>query len=143
MSARTKIVNALVDKFKEINGSTPFNNNLYKNIENRLRFWDEINDFPYICVTSGDEVREYLPGNFKWAFLTVSIKIYVREEEASERLESVLEDIEYIIDNNFRLTYDTNKTTEDIRIISITTDEGLLHPTGVGEVTLQVRYSLP
>ena len=82
MSARTKIVNALVDKFKEINGSTPFNNNLYKNIENRLRFWDEINDFPYICVTSGDEVREYLPGNFKWAFLTVSIKIYVREEEA-------------------------------------------------------------
>ena len=143
MSARTKIVNALVDKFKGINGSTPYNNTLYTNVENRLRFWDEINDFPYVCVTSGDEVREYLPGDFKWAFLTVSIKIYVREEEASERLESVIEDIEYILDNNFRLTYDTNKTTEDIRIISITTDEGLLHPTGVGEVTLQVRYSLP
>jgi hypothetical protein len=39
------------------------------------------------------------------------------------------------------LTYDTGKTTEQISILSITTDEGLLAPYGVGEITLEVRYA--
>jgi len=142
MGARTKILNALVDKIKGINGSSKYNSNLHKNVENRLKFWDEINDFPYVCLTAGDEVREYLPGNFKWGFLTISIRIYVKSDNSLTDLENVIDDIEYVADTNYRLTYDTNKTTEDIRIVSITTDEGLLHPTGIGEVTLQIRYSL-
>jgi hypothetical protein len=37
---------------------------------------------------------------------------------------------------------ETGAETTEILITSITTDEGLLAPYGVGEINLQVRYAL-
>jgi len=59
-------------------------------------------------------------------------------------LESLLEDVETVIEENSRLSYtDKNGTlqyTQQITIISIDTDEGVLEPYGVGEMQLEVRY---
>ena len=142
MSARSKIVNALVVLIKEIDGSTGWQSDLFGNVENRLKFWDEIEDAPYVCLNAGAEAREYLPGGFKWAYLSVTCRIYVQDENTEERLEEIFEDIEKIVDNNGNMEYDTNKTIEDMKILSINTDEGLLSPTGVGEITLQIMYDL-
>jgi len=142
MSARSKIVEALIVKLKEIDGSSAWQSNLYKNVYNRLKFWDEIDDYPSVFLNAGGETREYLPGGFKWAYLMVSIRIYVSDEEPEARLEEILEDIEKIIDENGNLVYDTGKSIEDMKIISIQTDEGLLNPIGVGELTLQIMYNL-
>ena len=142
MSKRSKIVNTLVNKFKDINGSSDYQSNLLGNVYNKLLFWDEVSDYPSVYLNAGQESREYLPGGFKWAYLLVTLRIYVRNEEPQEELEKIFEDIEKIIDNNGNLEYDTNMFTEDIKILSINTDEGLLTPIGVGEVTLQVMYDL-
>lgn len=142
MSARSKIVDALVIKLKEIDGSSTYNSNLFNNVYNKLKFWDEIEDYPSVFINSGGETREYLPGGFKWAYLMVSIRIYVQDEEPEARLEEIFEDIEKIIDENGNLIYTTGKTVEDIKILSINTDEGLLTPIGVGEMTLQIMYDL-
>lgn len=142
MSKRSKIVNTLVNKFKDINGSSDYQSNLLGNVYNKLLFWDEVSDYPSVYLNAGQESREYLPGGFKWAYLLVTLRIYVRNEEPQEELEKIFEDIEKIIDNNGNLEYDTNMFTEDIKILSINTDEGLLSPIGVGEVTLQVMYDL-
>ena len=72
----------------------------------------------------------------------VTIRIYVQDEEPEARLEEIFEDIETIVDGNGNLEYDTNKTIEDMKILSITTDEGLLSPIGVGEIALQIMYDL-
>lgn len=141
--ARGAIVDALVTKLKGIDGTGSFNIDLNNNVTNKLIFWDEVNDFPYISVTAGNEIREYLPGDsFKWGFLGVTIRAYVHDEDPVNELEKVFVDVETIIDDNNQLTYDTSKTTQEVRIQSITSDEGLLSPYGVGEITLEVRYQV-
>ena len=144
-NARSSIVLALVNKLKSIDGTGNFNNNLFSNVYPLLKFWDEVSDFPSVYVTSGVEHREYLPSNFKWGHLTVAIKVYVKGETPAVALESVISDIEYILDNNNVLTYNTNvagSATADIQIVSIVTDEGLLVPYGVAEITLKVQYQV-
>ena len=140
--ARSAIVNALITKLKLIDGTGAMNVDLANNVTNKLIFWDEVNDFPYVSVVAGNEVREYLPGGFKWGMLGLNIRMYVYGEEPLDELEKVLYDIETQIDANNNLTYDTGKQTEQLTILSIATDEGLLTPYGVGEITLEVRYQI-
>lgn len=142
MSNRTEIIKAWVKVFKTIDGTGYFQSNLFNNVEGRLRYWDEVNDYPYVCVVAGDETREYLPGGFKWAFLNISIKIYTKSKDPQEVLEHIIEDIELLIDSNNGLVYKEGKKLEDIKIITITTDEGLTHPYGIGEILLQTQYEL-
>jgi len=144
MSRRTSIVSAITEKLKGINGTGMYSTNLYDNAHAKLKFWDEINQFPAVYVTPGTEMREYLPSDFKWGLLGVCIKIYVKGDTAAEQLEALLEDVERCIDANRVLKYDTinNYETTEILIQSITTDEGLLAPYGVGEINLQVRYQV-
>lgn len=143
MSVRTSIARALADKLKLIDGSTGYNSNLFNNAYPKLKFWDEVSDFPAIYMSTGSETREYLPGNFKWAFLGISLKVYVKGEDPAQQLEDLLEDVEKVIDSNRTLVYDVNTPaaqTTEILINSIVTDEGLLEPYGVGEVNITVQY---
>lgn len=144
MSKRTSIVKALAEKFKLIDGSDPYKTNLSGNAFAKLRFWDEVEDFPCVYVTPGTEMREYHPGDFAWGFLNVCVKVYCRGEESQAQLEQLLEDLEVSVDANRVLVYDTNTgyDTTEILIQSITTDEGLLAPYAVGEINLQVRYAI-
>jgi len=146
MSARSQIQKALIEKLKEINGNPPYNCNIYQNVEGRLKFWDEVNDFPYICIVPGSETREYLPGAFKWGRVSYTIRIYVNSEDPQEDLEVVMADVETAIDSNITLAYDVLNSaisTQDIRILSISTDEGALAPYGVGEIIIEVLYQKP
>lgn len=144
MSRRTSIIKALTEKLNEIDGTGEYQTNLYKNAHAKLKFWDEVNQFPAIYLTPGSEQREYLPGQFTWGYLGISIKIYCKGDNSQEELEVLLEDVEKCIDANRVLVYDTvkNYETTEILIQSITTDEGLLAPHAVGEINLQVRYEV-
>lgn len=145
MTKRISIVTALAEKFKVINGTAPYNSDLFDNSYPKLKFWDEVQDFPCVYLTAGTEIREYHPADFTWGFLNISVKVYVRSEnEAQQQLEDLINDLETVINNNRVLVYDVtnNLSTTEILIQSITTDEGLLAPYGVGEINLQVRYAL-
>ena len=145
MTKRISIVTALAEKFKIINGTGSFKSDLFDNSYPKLKFWDEVQDFPCVYLVAGTEVREYHPADFTWGLLNISVKVYVRSEsEAQQQLEDLLNDLENVINDNRVLVYDTtnNLATTEILIQSITTDEGLLAPYGVGEINLQVRYSL-
>lgn len=140
---RQQIVEQLVSLLKtNLNGNSPYTTNVFDNVKSKQIFWDDVNDYPSICVYSGTETREYLPGDFKWSFLTVNIRIYVEDEDSKDRLEDAFEDIETVLDNNNTLTIQGNDLCTDIRILSISDDEGLLNPLGVGEITLEIRYGL-
>lgn len=143
MSVRTSIVTALAEKLKLIDGTGTFNTNIYGNAYPKLKFWDEVNDYPCIYMSTGSETREYHPAGFKWGFLGISLKIYVKGEEPAQELENLLEDVEKVIDSNRALVYDATTPgaqTTEILINSIVTDEGLLEPYGVGEVNITVQY---
>ena len=142
---RKKIVDAYVEQLKGINGQHPYNSNLFNEVHGNTIFIDQITQFPSVCVIAGDETRQYQPDGFKWRFLNMEIRTYVSDEEdPQEELALILEDIERVIDNNDVLTYDDsvspNLKTTSSTILTLATDEGVLAPLGVGEITIQVRY---
>jgi hypothetical protein len=145
MSRRTSIVVALAEKFKIIDGTGSYKTNLYNNSFSKLKFWDEVADFPCIYTVAGSETREYLPAAFAWGYLNVALKIYTKGEDSQLLLENLLEDVENVIDGmRGVIIYDTthNYSTAEMSITSITTDEGLLAPWSVGEINLLVRYQV-
>lgn len=149
MSIRSSVCKALANELKSVlNGTGDYLTDSYGNISNKVMHFSNVPDFPYISVTPGTEIREDQPSNFTWGFLTVNIRIYVEDEEdAQGELETVISDIEHFLDRNINLDYEVERpsgkvqgTTTDITINSITTDEGLLTPRGLGEITVTVRY---
>ena len=143
-SRRMAIVNALVSKLKLINGNFPFRTNLYGNVLPKLIFWDEVNDFPAVHVAAGAETRQYQGGGYKDRFMTLTIRIYVQEEDAVLALEKLFEDVETVLEDNSALSYtdrDGNaQRVQQLTIVSLDTDEGALEPLGVGEIICEVRY---
>lgn len=141
---RLGIVNALAEKLKEIDGNGDFNTNLYGNVSTRLKFWDEVEEFPAIHLNAGSESREYQAGGYKDRFLSITIRCYVQAENAVEALAELLEDVETVIEDNGRLTYTdrqgNTQYTQQITVVSVDTDEGVLEPLGVGEMLVEVRY---
>jgi len=141
---RQAIVNALVDKLKGINGNGEYLTNLFENVHPRLKFWDEIEEFPAVHLNAGSETREYQGGGYKDRFMSVTLRCYVNSEDSVEDLDKLLEDVEVVLEENSRLQYIDRKGvaqyTHQITIISIDTDEGVLEPYGVGEMTIEVRY---
>jgi hypothetical protein len=144
-TARKKISDALVEKIKEIDGNHPFNSNVFNNAHSGMVFLDQIQEYPKVCVVAGDETREYQPNEFKWRFLSLDIRVYVDDQEdPQEVLALLMEDIERIIDNNDVLIYDDtvspNLTTTSLTLQSMSTDEGVMTPLGIGEITVECRY---
>ena len=108
-------------------------------------FLDQIQEYPKVCVVAGDEARQYQPGEFKWRFLQLDIRVYVEnQEDSQEALAILMEDIERVIDDNDILAYDTtvspNLKTTSLTLLSLSTDEGVLAPLGIGEMTIECRY---
>lgn len=143
-SRRQSIINSLVEALKGINGSGSFLSNVYNNVHPRLKFWDEVDEFPAIHLNAGNETRQYQGGGYKDRFMSVTIRLYVNEEDAVEALDKLIEDTETLLEQNSRLAYTdrqgSTQYTQQISIISIDTDEGVLEPYGVGEILIEVRY---
>ena len=143
-SRRLNIVEALTEKLKTINGSGAFLTDVNENVHPRLKFWDEVEEFPAIHLNAGSETRQYQAGGYKDRFLTVTIRCYVNEEDAQAALNALMEDVETVLEENSRLEYrdaqNRRFNTQQITVVSIDTDEGVLEPLGVGEVVIEVQY---
>tara|TARA_B110000259_G_scaffold187122_1_gene240244 strand:+ start:1838 stop:2290 length:453 start_codon:yes stop_codon:yes gene_type:complete len=141
---RLGIIAALVNKLKDIDGTGTFLSNLNENVSPRLKFWDEVEEFPAIHLNAGSETREYQGGGYKDRFLSVTVRCYVQDEDAVLALDELLEDVETVLEENSKLTYkdrnNADQYTQQITIVSIDTDEGVLEPMGVAEMLIEVRY---
>jgi len=141
---RLGIVEGLVNKLKDIDGTGQFLSNLNENVSPRLKFWDEVEEFPAVHLNAGSETREYQGGGYKDRFLSITIRCYVQAEDAVAALDELLEDVETVVEENSRLKYkdrnNVDQYTQQITVVSIDTDEGVLEPLGVGEMLIEVRY---
>ncbi len=141
---RLGIVNAIVEKLKDINGAGTFLSDLNENVSPRLKFWDEVEEFPAVHLNAGSETREYQGAGYKDRFLSITLRCYVQSEDSVEALDELMEDVETVLEDNSRLAYldrtGATQYTQQITIVSIDTDEGVLEPLGVGEMLIEVRY---
>lgn len=140
---RSAIVDAFVIKLLTINGTGNFLSTV-SSVEPRLKFWDEIEEFPAIHVNAGSETREYLGAGEKFRYLTLTFRCYVNEDDPVEALEKLMEDVETVIETHNPITYTDNlgnvQSTIQTSILSIDTDEGVLDPFGIGEIITTVQY---
>ena len=102
---RTAIAEALAEKLKDINGTGNFLSDVSGNVSPRLKFWDEVEEFPAIHLNPGSETRVYQGGGYKDRCLSVTIRCYVQEEDAASALAELLEDVETVVEDNSRLSY--------------------------------------
>lgn len=143
-SRRRAIVESICLALEGINGQAPFRTSV-ASVERRLKFWDEVNEFPTIHVGAGAETREYDGGGFRFRFLTITVRCYVSDDnDVIEALEELLEDVETVLEDKDPLTYydstGASQSTVQTTIITVDTDEGVLEPLGVGEITIEIRY---
>ena len=142
-SRRSGITKALAEVLGKIDGRGLYKQSVAETSP-RLKFWDEVEEFPAIHLNAGSETREYQAGGYKDRFLNVTVRCYVNQEDSVEALDELLEDVETVLEENSQLLYnDRNgleQKTQQITIISIDTDEGVLDPLGVGEILIEVRY---
>jgi hypothetical protein len=144
-SRRRDIANFLVGELKKIDGgvstfdsSYTYQVNLFDNVFRRLKFLDEINDFPSVYLQAGTENRIYDTKGLTTSTLDIMLRVYVHTETAVEELESTMQDIEFVIYN-----MDTEKYgMMDVQVSTMSTDEGLLDPYGIGEVGVTVQYDV-
>ena len=142
-SRRSGITKALADKFALIDGRGLYHQSVAETSP-KLKFWEEVEEFPAIHLNAGSETRAYQLGGYKDRYLNITVRCYVNQEDSVEALDELLEDVETVIEENSRLKYhDRNgleQFTQQITFLSIDTDEGVLDPLGVGEILIEVRY---
>jgi hypothetical protein len=144
-SRRRDIANFLVGELKKIDGdvssfdsSYTYQVNLFNNVFRRLKFLDEINDFPSVYLQAGTENRIYDSKGLTTSTLDIMIRVYAHTENAVEDLESTMQDIEFVIYNMDTEQYGIM----DVQVATMGTDEGLLDPYGIGEVGVTVQYDV-
>ena len=142
-SRRAAITKELANKLSLINGQGVYHTAVAE-VSPRLKFWDEVEEFPAIHLNAGSETREYQGGGYKDRFLNITIRCYVNQEDAVDALDELIEDVETVLEENSRLEYydrlGLKQYTQQITVISIDTDEGVLEPLGVAEILIEVRY---
>lgn len=146
-SRRKEIVEFLVTELKKIDGQTStfnvsytYSNNLFNNVFRKLKFLDEVNDFPALYVSAGTEIRDFESKSLTVATLDVTIRAYVFGEDNSQSLsDSLVQDIEHVV---YSIGDNPDKGILDITIDNISTDEGLVTPYGLAEVQLTTVYRL-
>jgi hypothetical protein len=147
LNRRTEIVQFIVARLKEIDGGvSPYDSaytfvtNVFDNVFRKIKFLDEVNDFPSLYVSAGTEIRDFQSENLTVATLDVIIRAYVYGEDNSQTLsDDLAQDVEHII---YSLGDNPDKGILDITIDNITTDEGLAIPYGIAEIELSVVYRL-
>lgn len=146
-SRRKEIVEYVVTQLRNIDGGVStydagysYNTNLFTNVYRKLKFLDEVNDFPAIYVSAGTEIRNFNSKDLTVATLDVTIRAYVYGEDNSQSLaDDLVQDIEHVI---YSLEDKSDIGIQDITIDNISTDEGLAAPYGLAEIELTTVYRL-
>lgn len=153
MSNRLAIRKAFEERIKEyLDGSRP--NEFFNNINGlvgKFKTFEDIKEFPYVAVNMSTETQEYLPSAQRWKYQPMTFMAFVKsndDDERDEMLETLIYDLEKLLDTPPKLRYTINRPggrTEqgvivDCSITSTGTDEGLLSPFGLAEISFTVRY---
>ena len=145
---KREMLEALVRDLRLIDGGTSsldsrytFELNCHENVYPQYKFLEEINDFPTICLSVVEETVSHIGGDVRYKTALISLRGYVHEaiseeEDSNWWAEALLDDIEHVL----RYIRERNRCFIDVRILELSTDEGIMTPYGVADMILAITY---
>lgn len=100
-----------------------------------MKFLDQINEFPAFYVHVKTENRTHIGQANKLAIIEMDIRAY-EYSDSLDAIEDVVRSVELAIES-FSLD-----GVDEARITHVSTDEGLLLPYAVGDMSLEVLYRI-
>jgi hypothetical protein len=152
MSTKNTILQSLISHMKLINGSThnvpscPFSpytykNNVFGNVTDQFKFLENINDFPTVTFfQTSPEQRFERGGGEVYATVNYVVRCYFLSSDHDEQADDFIEDLQFSI-NSFKYTQ-TSGDLVDVRILAVSSDEKILEPYGIAELSLALVYRL-
>lgn len=135
MARRTDILNLLASDLAAVDGVET------ANVFRRWKFLEEINDFPSICFLVREEERQTIEGSDRRVgVMLIEIRGYVYNEDNLGAAEELGELIEAKVETFRRPGCPFG--TQDARLVSLRTDEGLFEPYGIVDIQMIIVYEL-
>jgi len=137
MSRRSDILNEFTTHLRSAQYT---NNPLPSNgVQRGMKWLDQINDFPYICYHVDSSELVHIGANERFYNMEISLRGYVRGEDSQSLSDQLALDIEDAADS-FRDAATSTHSIVDSRIVEVSTDEGLMEPHGIVEMSLSISY---
>lgn len=108
-------------------------------VQRGMKWLDQINDFPYICYHVDASENTHIGANERYYQMAISLRGYVRGENSQSLADQLALDIEDAADS-FRDAALSTYMIVDSRVVSVSTDEGLMEPHGIVEMSIEVSY---
>jgi hypothetical protein len=138
LARRTEILNYLVDRLSTINTTNGYLTNVSQ-VHRSYKYLDDINDFPTITFGGVRENNDEYGDGQILKTMTQSIRGYVMTDDDSlHDSENLASDIETVV--NSYADSSANLSVHESRVVSVGTDEGLLSPYGIADVTIEIIY---
>jgi hypothetical protein len=132
---RTDIISAFKTHLGQINSVD--SNNVYSS----YRWIDELNDYPAITFVARSEQRLGRGSGRKLALIIISLRAYVfNGDGAMDEVEQLVRDVETQVETFAESNRDL--LVESALVASVRTDEGLMHPYGVGDMDINITYDV-
>lgn len=145
----TSLATRIGQELNETNQGTLYFSNIYNNTATKSYLANDVPSFPMVTVTPGPESFTYEPSGVRWTHQLIYIRAYVKDEYEQERLiQQLIRDLKKVLDTPERIKYTiTNPDgSQEDRFVTIdklhevTTDEGVLRPLAIGELSLSLQY---
>ena len=135
MARRTQILDALVDHL--VTNTDAVANNVHK----RYLYLNEVNDWPTITFIPQSEVRVSRGADARQGIIDLFLRGYIYDDDdplgEAETFGMQIDDaVETFRDSNRALE------VEEARVLEFRTDEGLFHPYGMADLTVQILYEV-
>jgi hypothetical protein len=137
MSRRSDILNEFTTHLRSaqyVDAPLPSNG-----VQRGMKWLDQINDFPYICYHVDSSELVHIGANERFYNMEISLRGYVRGEDSQSLSDQLALDIEDAADS-FRDAATSTHSIVDSRIVEVSTDEGLMEPHGIVEMSLSISY---
>lgn len=97
---------------------------------------DQISEFPRLTYIVQQRDLAHIGDNDRFSAMTISLRGYVRGEDAQSLCDELIMNIESSL-ASWTLR---SEEVEDVRVLEVSSDEGILSPLGVVEMTLRIIY---
>ena len=138
----------LTRELRLIDGGTSVLDNNYQfeldcheNVYPHYLFLEEINDFPTVCFYVVEETVSHIGGGVRYKTALLNLRGYVHEElgeweNSNWWAETLIDDIEHVLEHIRR----RNPCFIDVRVLELSTDEGIMEPYGVADMVISITY---